>query len=545
MVVSDVTLLHDPIELQKQVRPHHIAIHDDLGEMSYLKLAEESDRIAAVLASEGINRGDRVALLLNNGRLACVSILGTLCSGACYVPLNLEWPARRIASVLEDADVAAVIVASEDLQLLLDAIEHLSARPRWTLIAPDLMRANIKDITKRMTGDVLLKIRDAEDIASAGAPPRVELTPDDLAYIIYTSGSTGLPKGVTLTHANVMMTIKWGVRYFGLTPEDKISNHSRLSFDVCMFDIFTAFLAGSTLCPITSPADIAFPGDFIREKKVSLWVSVPSVISYMEMAGQLSDGPFSSLRHAGFIGEALMPNAVCTWLKHQSNVPIHNLYGPTEASIICSAHEVTLDDLNNPSQRIPIGKATDGCEIVVFNLHNDQVCENDEIGRLMICGDVVSPGYWRQPTLTKTKFGMRPSHSPSIRMYSSGDLALQGKSNLLEFIGREDTQIKLNGYRIELEEIESVLTSYETVSEAAVVHMSEPDQTIIGVVVMNGDVIVDDLFIHLEDRLPAYSIPSEIVFIDALPRNSNGKVDRQNLKANIHKLAETKKNEMK
>ena len=221
---------------------------------------------------------------------------------------------------------------------------------------------------------------------------------------MYTSGTTGSPKGVMLSHRNVKTFVQWGVERYEIGPSDRMSNHSAVSFDLSVFDIFGSFFGGATLCPITEFKHRAFPATFIRDRKITVWFSVPSVLGMMLRTKQLTPNAFPDLRLALFCGEALATEYANAWIDTHPHVPIVNLYGPTEATIACAHYQLR----GKQSDRVPLGQPCRDSEILVLKQDSDELADVGEIGRLIICGSQLSPGYWRRPDLTDTVFGIHP-----------------------------------------------------------------------------------------------------------------------------------------
>lgn len=528
--VIDVSLLHQAVEIQARQRPDHIAIDDGTRQMTYAELCRRMESVAASLIAHGVKRGSRVGILADNGIEAYVAILGALRADACFVPLNPGFPALRLADILDQAEADAVITLNSHVALLRETLQAQTGKP----VAAVLL-ADAEPPAEQLTGapvTVGQATLEAADGSQLGPSRNIE---EDLAYILFTSGTTGRPKGVMVPHRGVRSIVRWGIDYFAIQPRDRLSNHSRLSFDVSLFDIFTAFYAGATLCPLTAAGDLAFPGEFIRRQRITIWFSVPSVIGMMLRSGQLAGGAFPSLRAALFAGEALAPDWVAGWREHQPQVPIFNLYGPTEASIVVTVHAVGVDSPFEPGKPVPIGRATRDTELLILKPDADEEVAPGEVGRLMICGIQLACGYWRRPDLTASAFRPNPLKRDSgALMYDTGDLASRDAGGLIYFLGRSDDQVKVQGYRIELSEIEITLRSAAGVHSAAVVAVGRNPTRLVGFVVPrnaeSGD-LEEAALQHLESRLPYYMIPKRILIVADLPYTDHGKVNRQALAA--------------
>jgi amino acid adenylation domain-containing protein len=506
-VIGRTALLHDAVEAWGDAAPDAPAVDEYGAVWTYRELRSRMRRVASLLRGLGVHRNDRIAVLMDNSALAYSAILGALAADACFAPLNPSFPAFRLGSILEQAEPAAVITLSRHLPLLHEALGEASTTPVLVL--------------------------DGEH-ADAGSdePAPSQNREEDLAYILFTSGTTGQPKGVMLSHRAVMSVLRWSEKLWGLRPSDRLSNHSRLTFDVSMFDIFAGFLAGATVCPIVGAKDLTFPGEFIRSQRITVWCSAPSVIGMMIKSRQLAAGPFADLRVALFIGEALPAEWALEWRERQPQTPIYNTYGPTEAAIFCTAHNVDVDSPLEAGRPVPIGLPSADCELYVLNLSSDELAAPGEVGRLMIAGSQLAHGYWRAPDITRQTFRRNPfKRDLGVVMYDTGDLATADAAGVLTWAGRSDSQVKMRGYRIELGEIEIVMRSHPTVHDA-VVFVAPSGSELIAALVSDAPGALDEdaLRTFLGERLPPYMVPARFSAVPDFPRNANGKIDRRKVR---------------
>jgi amino acid adenylation domain-containing protein len=537
-VRGEPTLLHRAVLDHAVLRPDRVAVDEGARVATYGDLARSMNRLAVVLLGVGVRRRDRVGVFLENGIDACVSILGALQSGACYVPLSPSHPAARTALILEDAELSCLVTTRAHLDAALAAMRSTKGAATGALVVLDEDRAEIE---ARLEG--LADVR-PRAIAGRGELDRVsESAPEsrgeetDPAYILFTSGTTGRPKGVVVSHANVKAYLGWALPYLELGPEDRLSHHSNIAFDMSVFDIFGAFHAGATLCPLMTNAHRVSPADYIRERRITIWFSVPAVLGLMIAAGRLEAGAIgSSLRAAMFAGETLPTEYVQALRRAQPRIQIVNTYGPTETTIACTFHKVGVDSPFEPDRAIPIGRPFPGTEVLILKLDEDRPADVGEVGRLLIAGHQVAVGYWNRPDLTAAAF--RRDLDPSGRViYETGDLAFRDASSILHFAGRRDTQVKVHGYRIELGEVEVAIGRHELVNEVAVVSPERRgERSLVAYVAPLGHVADEALaesaiLDHCERLLPPYMVPSEVRFLPRLPRNENGKIDRKRLLA--------------
>ncbi|HXF94904.1 MAG TPA: amino acid adenylation domain-containing protein, partial [Gemmatimonadales bacterium] len=523
-----MTLLQDYVIRQAERRPDAPAIVFGAQAVTYGALDDASTRLARLLLELGCGPGDRVALLLPKSPLAITAMLGVLKAGCVYTPVDLKNPPSRVTMVL-DALEARVVLASEPARGLVAALAArgvvgAAPRPVVAWLEPGPPPA---DVPVAATGAEL-------DGQSPTPVPRRRAT-HDVAHILFTSGSTGTPKGVMITHSNVVGFVEWATRYFDMAAGDRVSGHSPLHFDLSTFDVYGAFAAGATLYPIPPELNL-LPhkvAELIRSAPLTQWFSVPSILMHMAKSDVVRDGDFPALRRLLWCGEAFPTPGVRYWMRRLPHVTFTNLYGPTEATIASSYYRVPACPVDD-QRPIPIGRGCDGEELLVLDDRLRPVAPGDT-GDLYIRGVGLSPGYWRDPERTRAAFLPNPYGPPGDRIYRTGDLARVDGDGTITLVGRSDFQIKSRGYRIELEEIESVLHGIETVRQCAVVGVETDgfEGTAVACAYVSqpgADVTPADLRRRLAERLPPYMVPSRWRRVDQLPLNPNGKVDRRAVK---------------
>jgi amino acid adenylation domain-containing protein len=535
----------EPIEHFASLTPGHPAIDDGINAYSYAQLCRGMNAAAAALKSLGLVKGDRVGILIDNGILAYASVLGALRAGGCYVALNPSLPPTRLHGIIADAEPRVLVVSEEYLELLARVLSSDSAVVNnfYVLVLHERESAPVapESLTSRVKGLHFLNPFCEGNTALVS----VLCDGDDLAYLMYTSGSTGRPKGVMVSRENVMTFVRWAQSYFSFTPADRFSGHSRLSFDLSVFDMFCAFHAGATLCPITKPEEISFPASFMERQKITVWFSVPSVLRQMLAAGDLTKGRFSKhLRHVIFCGEALLPSQAQAWQETHPDIPLFNLYGPTEATVACSYFRVPGKGLPDSLGSVPIGDACDGTELFLIDDDNRLVAAG-EAGRLIVGGAQVAKGYWKNLELTEKVFFSHPLR-PGTLAYDTGDLARLDDNFGFVWLGRKDEQVKIHGHRVELGEIENALlrgtdgTPHGFAVEAVALLTSEPHSKIIAVVApkaaphamlhpTEAAKIKAALMTQCLALLPAYMVPADILLADELAKNANGKICRKTI----------------
>jgi len=496
--------------------------------MTYGRLEEISNQLARTLIDGGCKRGDRVCLLLPKSPAAVIGILGVLKADCIYVPLDPSCPAARLAKILDTCENRWILTGASATPVL----NELAGYDRLGCA----MRIGWLDERGPAVQNSESEFSFADVSAFSGGPLDSGNTSSDPAYIMFTSGSTGSPKGVVITHSNVIHFIEWAVRYFGLNETDRLSCHSPLHFDLSVFDIFGAFAAGAELHLVTPELNV-LPNKlaaFIRNSRLTQWFSVPSVLNYMAKFDVVKANDFPTLKRLLWCGEVLPVPALTYFMKRLPHVTFTNLYGPTEATIASSYYAVP-DCPSDERAAIPIGKPCDGEKLFVLN-EKLQAVEPRETGCLYIQGVGLSPGYYKDTEKTNEVFLPNPfSSDPCDRLYKTGDLAKVGEDGLIYFLGRVDSQIKSRGHRIELGEVSTALATLEVLQESAVVAISTNGFE--GVIICcayvalpQRDVSPATLRSELSKVLPRYMLPTRWMEMPALPKNANGKTDTRLVK---------------
>ena len=499
--------------------PDKTAITDGQSRLTFWTLASTSDHLGSFLSEVGATRGERVVYFMKRSLDCITASMGILKSGAAYVPLDMKTPPERWRRIVEDAAPAAFICHAATLP------ETLARTKEMGLHCPIICLCPCKGQGRFENNVYFLE----EVMASSGIIPS-KGTPDDAAHILYTSGSTGAPKGVVITHDNVRDYFEWGIKYFGITAQDRILCTAPFYFDMSTFDIFCSLLSGATLCLATQEL-LLFPEKlvkFMEAEQVTLWKGVSSLLMYMSRAGVLHAGRMPHLRTVIFAGEPLAPQYLNHWMQTFPEKSFYNGYGPTEATGVSLCHHVKHVSENAP---IPIGRPCKNAKVVILN--DDGAPVTGEVGELCIAGPGLAKGYLNDPQKTKRHFTSPPPEYPELgeRIYHTGDLVRQNEEGEYVFIGRKDHQIKWMGYRIELAEIETNLLAHPLVRDAVSL-LSGPETGLPELVAFfEADMEIDPglLSKFLASRIPHYMIPRRLIQIDALPRNDRGKVARDEL----------------
>jgi amino acid adenylation domain-containing protein len=520
-------LLQQLVTNQAEKRPDQTAIIYKQERLPYGRLEQASNQLARLLKENGCQRGDRICFLIPKTPAAIITILGILKADCTYVPLDPSSPAPRLAKII-DACEPRWILAGGPVSSLLNQL--LSEDPRFKTIPIGWMEAaNVEGENFRS------QFSFAELPKYSDAPPDYQNRVEDPAHILFTSGSTGVPKGVVITHENVLHFINWAVKFFETKPEDKISSHPPLHFDLSTFDIYGTLSSGAQLHIVPTELNLVPHklAEFIRTSELTQWFSVPSVLNFMAKADVVKANDFPSLERLLWCGEVFPTPPLIYWMRKLPHVRFTNLYGPTEATIASSYYTVPQCP-EDEKANIPIGTPCDGEELLVLD-ESLKSLPVGEIGDLYISGVGLSPGYWRDPEKTASVF---LHHNE--RIYKTGDLAKVGEDGLVYYLGRADSQIKSRGYRIELGEIETALNALNLTEECAVVAINTEGFEGVAIccayVPLNeSDASPTTLRTELSKSLPNYMMPARWMRSERLPKNANGKIDRKVLREMFQK----------
>ena len=516
-------LLHHLLQASARRVPDRVAVEDRHRSITYEELDVVSNKLAAILTAAGVRRGDRVGFYLDKSLESVIAVYGIMKAGAAYVPFDPQAPPSRLAYIARNAGIRVLVTGAEKQaqwpSLLTDGapLEHLVVlnASRGEIEAPDVVSVHGRD-------DV-----DAFEALS----PAIEQVHHDLAYILYTSGSTGEPKGVMLSHLNALTFVEWTVDEFAVTVEDRLSSHAPFHFDLSVFDLFAAAYAGAAVVLVPAETSV-FPIEisrFIERRGITVWYSVPSILSMMTLRGGLKGGEFSKLRTVLFAGEVFPTKYLRRLMELLPHVRFCNLYGPTETNV-CTWYDVPPLDPEQ-AEPIPIGRAIPNVECYVVR-EDGTIAPRGEVGELFVRGSTVMQGYWGDPERSARGLVPNPFAGPlTDLLYRTGDLVQEEADGTYRFLGRRDSQVKSRGYRIELGDIEAALYAHPEIVECAVTAV--PDELITNrlkaFVVLRSEVDASTLARFLADRIPGYMIPDQFEFMDALPKTSTGKVERRAL----------------
>jgi long-chain acyl-CoA synthetase len=475
--------------------PDRVALVSTGRRVTYGELDRLVDGAAAGLRELGVERGDRVAIVLPNGVEAAIAIYGVLRAGAAFSPLNPTIKHEKLAHVLSNSQAAAVLCDAERAEVVATAVSEAGEIPI------------VQDVEALARSD------------SAAPTPPISV---DLAAVIYTSGSTGDPKGVTLTHANMSFAAESITEYLGMERLDIVLCVLPLSFDYGLYQLLMCMRLGATL--VLEP-NFAFPGrvvQLLESENVTGLPGVPTVFQVLLSLRGLADRELPALRFLTNTGAALPKPTVEAIRRTFPNARLFSMYGLTECK---RATYLPPDQLE--ARPTSVGIAIPGTEAWVED-EQGNVAGPGQVGELMIRGSHVMQGYWNDPEATAER--LRPGRWPWERVLASGDLFRCDEEGYLYFVGRRDDLIKSGGEKVVPREIEDVLHGADVVREAAVVGIADRllGQAVHAHVSLRDGAAVDEaaLRAYCADHLEDHMVPRRIVIHDELPRTSNGKIDR-------------------
>jgi tyrocidine synthetase III len=503
-----VTLI-ELIEAQVDANPSSTAVicdHDAAfgsPTLTYLQLNERANQLAHRLRAEGVRPGQVVALMVERSFAMPIGIFAILKAGAAYLPLSPDNPADRNEFMLKDGGVSVLLL-------------HNKTAGRLDFNGVTI---NLDDMST-FTG-------------STANPVRVN-KPQDLAYVIYTSGSTGRPKGVMIEHRAVVNRLHWMQRRYPIGPDDVILQKTPYYFDVSVWELFWWALQGAKAC-FLAPGGERNPiviVDAINKHRVSVMHFVPSMLSvfleYLDGKSNAAMARLAPLRRVFASGEALAVGHVKKFndiLGGRTNARLTNLYGPTEATVDVSYFDCPT---HNDFDKIPIGRPIDNIKFYV--IRDSRQVGIGEDGELYIAGIGLARGYFNNPVLTNEKFTDNPAN-PGERVYRTGDIARWLADGNVEYLGREDHQVKIRGLRIELGEIENRIRECAGIIDcvAVVKKYSESVILIVAYLVCKDETAIENVKPYLKQHLPDFMIPNHFVRIAEMPLTPSGKADRKAL----------------
>ena len=500
--------------------PDRPAVLVDGKQLTYGELHESATRVAATLERHGGSSG-LCGVLAYRSAAAFMGVLGSLLAGKGYVPLNRTFPTERTVAMFERAECDSLVVDPGSLPQLEKLLDR--AEKRVLVLLPEV--EDVRSLKQRWPNHSFTGSR---DLALAREWQEPQAQPDGIAYLLFTSGSTGVPKGVMVSERNVTSFLDYMVERYAITEEDRLSQMFDMTFDLSVFDMFVAWERGACVC-CPSQKTLIKPGKFIQDAELTVWFSVPSVAVFMKQLGMLKPGQYPRLRWSLFCGEPLPISSASAWLEAAPNSILENLYGPTELTIACTLYRWNASRSADEAEMgiVPIGFPYPGMKVMVADENLNEVSPGKE-GELLMNGPQMSLGYWKDAEKTAAAFLRPPGKTETY--YRTGDRVRRPTGDQpLTHLGRIDFQVKVQGHRVELGEIEAVVRKHSGFDGVVAVGWPVTPSGYGGIEVFiegAGDG-KDGLRNAVANELPEYMVPKKFHYMSRLPRNVNDKFDRK------------------
>lgn len=512
------TLIHDSLTVSSRLFPDKAALICAGQTCTYRQLDEQSNQLARWLLQKGIQRGDRVIILLDNSIESVISLYGILKAGGAFVMLNSGLKADKLAYIADNADARFLVTSRFKLETVKQATRNISS---LFVVCTDANSAG-KHASFIEWNQIFNESADPVNLPEP-------LIDQDLAALIYTSGSTGLPKGVMQPHGKMLSVAKSIIQYLANTEQDVILNVLSLAFGYSLYQVVMSVIFGGT---VILEKSFIYLHDILKkipQYHVTGFPLVPTILATLFKVQDISQHDFSRLRYVTNAGDALPVAYVRKFRSLWPHISIYPMYGLTECVRVCYLPPEHVDQ--RPDS---VGFAIPNCRVLVER-EDGSAALPDEVGQLVIEGTNVMPGYWKDPELTAKVF--RPgSHTGQTRLYS-GDLFRKDPDGFLYFVSRIGDMIKTRGERVSPKEIESYLCQMPGVAEAAVVGV--PDD-ILGqvpkafIVCTEGTTLEKkEVLQYAASKLENFMVPKYIDFLTELPKTLNGKIDTLSLKKGI------------
>ena len=441
-------------------------------------------------------------------------IIGTVMAGSYYTPLNETFPIERNIDIIKISNAQSIVIDIDDFknyENILDSIDD------YNIICPE---KDLEYISKRFPNH---KVR-----CNGQSKQNIAAEENDAVYMLFTSGSTGIPKGIKISHYNLYNYIKAFTKRNSITDNDRFIQMNDLTFDLSVHSLFLSILHGACLY-VPSSSERINPVKFINDYSITNILMVPSSIAFMKKMRVLKDNSLMSVKYLSFCGETLPFDNAILMAKAAPNAKLENLYGPTEATIACTYFEFdkNTEELIEYSGSMPIGNAYDGMNVELFDNNLNKITD-DSTGQIVLSGKQLTTGYVNNKEQTKEKFIMIDNKLH----YITGDLG-RVINNKLVFLGRNDSQVQIKGYRVEIFEIENAISKINGIISNAVIPTpvgAATYENTTAFLVCNKDIDTNKIKDDLSKTLPNYMVPNKYIILDSMPLNSNGKIDRNQLK---------------
>ena len=514
-------LLNEFLEKNAELLPHKVALICDEKRLTYSEIDSAANCFANALIEQAFQRQDRAVIHLDNSVESVISLFGILTAGGIFMIVDPQLKAKKLEYMLRDCQARVLITDMNHFKKITDILPHL---PSLELVVVTDYQKN-ESISELSVKPEILSYRTIiEEYSSAHTLPRCIDT--DLASLIYTSGSSGNPKGVMLTHHNMVSAATSIIQYLKNTSDDIIINTLSLAFVYGLYQVLTAFKYGGTVVQektFTYPQQII---NLIVKEKVTGWPIVPTIAAILIRLKNLDKNDFSSLRYITSASQALPPKHITRLRESFPNVEIYSMYGLTECTRVSYLNPQDLDKRPNS-----VGKAMPNTEAYIVNENGEEIVEAGKPGELVVRGSNVMKGYWNLPE--ETARVLRPGRYSGDKALYTGDIFEKDEEEYLYFLGRKDSIIKTAGHMVSPKEVENVLCEKDDVIEAAVIGV---DDEILGNAIKafvhlsdNSAATEEDIIRYCSECLEDYSVPKYVNFCSELPKTLTGKVLKRDL----------------
>ncbi|MCK4258430.1 MAG: amino acid adenylation domain-containing protein [Halanaerobiales bacterium] len=502
MEIKKEESLYHLFELQAAVSPEKIALKHNDQEISFGDLNKRANQIAWLLRKSGVQKDSLIGILLDRSILMVACILGIWKANGAYIPTDTEYPIKRIRDIMSESD--AHLLLTTDAYVTHEIEEEFGQQ---------LFNMETVGVEK-------------EDISNLN----LKFDPDSLAYVIFTSGSTGKPKGAMVEHVGMKNHMLVKVNDLQITHESIIAQNASQCFDISVWQFFVALIKGGTTVIYSKEVAVNPPRfvELLIKDQITVLEVVPSFLSVMLDYLENKYYELETLRYLLVTGETVKPNLIQRWFDLYPCIKVVNAYGPTEAS-----DDIThfIMDRAYLGESIPIGYPLDNFHIYIVDKYMN-LCPIGVKGEICVSGIGVGRGYINNLEKTTQVFLDDPFVlETGVRLYKTGDLGRWLEDGIIEFFGRKDYQVKIRGFRIELGEIENSLVEHPQINEAVVLDCVDERESkyLCAYLVVKEDLSIKVIRKYLLQKVPEYMVPAHFVFLDQMPLNANGKVDRKSL----------------